>query len=64
MDLHQIDSDDVYRRFIEKDHLEGGSEYSVNPSEMTPRQQEPPLDAVTYPKMNEALLKWKCTAEI
>ena len=41
MNFHQTDTDDVFRRFNEDIHLEGGSEYSVDPSEMTPRQEEP-----------------------
>ena len=41
MNLHKTDSDDVFRRFNEDENLEGGSEYSVDPSEMSPRQQEP-----------------------
>ena len=40
MDLQKTDSDDVFRRFNEDENLEGGSNYS-DPSEMTPRQEEP-----------------------
>ena len=41
MNLHKMDSDDEFRQFKEEEN-EGGSEYSVDPSDMTtPRQQEP-----------------------
>ena len=45
MNLQKTDSDDVFRRFNEDQNLESGSEYSVEPSEMTHRQQEPTKDA-------------------